>query len=297
MLVSILEREPKSVSSLAIDVPEALEWIVTKTLMKDCDDRYQTARELLTDLRRLNQRLSAAAELERSVAPELPKHRRTGGGTGSAATPLWSLRSKKRQAWALLLVATVVLVVSVAIWKGRAFWFGRAVTGLPVVVLMDSPLPERVYDPETRKNGGTNSDDITDILRDLPIEIHKENTSPIWHREDQVLRQNPTLIIIHRACFSDYTGPDPHAYPVQLADSRMGAFLGYIGLGSPTTKFLVYTRRPEDQWASDLEKRFPQLKGRVFTINVPGGTEQATFRDAATAKMLKERVQSILGLH
>ena len=43
---------------------------MTKALTKDRDDRYQTAREILTDLRRLKQRLDAGVEMERSVAPD-----------------------------------------------------------------------------------------------------------------------------------------------------------------------------------------------------------------------------------
>jgi Tol biopolymer transport system component/tRNA A-37 threonylcarbamoyl transferase component Bud32 len=68
-IVSILEREPPPLSRYADGVPEALEWIVAKALTKDRDERYQTAREMLVDLRRLKQRLEFAAELERSVAP------------------------------------------------------------------------------------------------------------------------------------------------------------------------------------------------------------------------------------
>jgi hypothetical protein len=164
---------------------------------------------------------------------------------------------------------------------------------------MDSPMPERVYDPETRKNGGSNADDITDILRDLPVVIEKENTNPLWHREEQVLQQNPTLIVIHRSCFADADAPfDPQSNAMQVADSKIDGFLGYVSLGNPATKFLIYTRRPDDKgvWESDLEKRFPQLKGRVFTMSVPGGAEHASFRDAKTAQTLKQQVKSILGM-
>ena len=192
----------------------------------------------------------------------------------------------------------MVAVASAIIWKGRTYWFNR-VAPTPVVVLMDSPLPDRVYDPETRKNGGTNADDITDILQDLPIVLEKENTSPLWHREDQVLRQKPTLIVIHRSCFADVTvGLDPQSTALQVADKKLESFLGYVGLGNPATKFLTYTRRSEDQgaWVLELERRFPQLKGRVVALTVPGGPQRATFRDPTTKKMVRENVKSILGL-
>jgi serine/threonine protein kinase/Tol biopolymer transport system component len=70
VIVSILEKDPPPLARYLNDVPEALEWIVTKALTKDRDDRYQTAREMLTDLRRLKQRIDAGAELERSIAPD-----------------------------------------------------------------------------------------------------------------------------------------------------------------------------------------------------------------------------------
>ena len=47
---------------------------------------------------------------------------------------------------------------------------------------------------------------------------------------------------------------------------------------------------------SDLEKRFPQLKGRIVALLMPGGSEHATFRDPETKKMLRQQVKSILGL-
>jgi serine/threonine protein kinase len=299
-LVSILEREPRSLNSFALEIPEALEWIVTKALTKDCDDRYQTSREMLTDLRRVKQRLSVAAELERSVAPQLSEGPDAARATSPEVAAVTSSRSrsKKRLVWATLLVAMLALA-SMIIWKGRAYWFNHTAQ-TPVVVLMDSPLPDRVYDPETRKNGGTNADDITDILRDLPVVIERENTSPLWHREDQILLEKPSLIVIHRSCFADATvGMNPQSNALQIADKKLESFLGYVGLGNPTTRFLAYTRRSEDQaaWVSDLEKRFPQLKGRLVALTVPGGLQHATFRDPETKKMVREQVKSILGLH
>ena len=70
VIVAILEKDPPLLTRYITDAPEALEWIVTKALTKNRDDRYQTAREMLTDLRRLKQRLDASAEIERSIAPD-----------------------------------------------------------------------------------------------------------------------------------------------------------------------------------------------------------------------------------
>ncbi len=266
-LVSILEREPRSLNSFSPEIPEALEWIVTKTLTKDFDDRYQTARELLTDLRRLRQQLNTAAELKRITEPGPAEGSATLATFGKLNANVSGGGSKKWTRWAVLLLAVPALLTTLFIWKSASWFKSAAPQVAPVVVLMDSPLPDRVYDPETRKNGGTNADDITDILRDLPIVIEKENTSALWHREDQVLRENPALIVIHRSCFADAaTGFDPQSVSAQVADNKLETFLGYISLGNPNTKFLVYTRRAEDHaaWAADLGKRFPKLSGRFL---------------------------------
>jgi eukaryotic-like serine/threonine-protein kinase len=70
VIVSITQREPPPLIRFAPQVPAELDWIVTKALRKDREERYQTVKELLTDLRRLKQRLEFEIELERSATPE-----------------------------------------------------------------------------------------------------------------------------------------------------------------------------------------------------------------------------------
>src|SRR5215213_9062372 len=69
VIVAITQKEPPPLARFAPNVPAELDWIVMKALRKDRDERYQTVKELLTDLRRLKQRLEFESELERSSAP------------------------------------------------------------------------------------------------------------------------------------------------------------------------------------------------------------------------------------
>lgn len=71
VIVAITQKEPPPLARFAPDVPAELDWIVNKALRKDRDERYQTIKELLTDLRRVKQRLEFEIELERSSTPEL----------------------------------------------------------------------------------------------------------------------------------------------------------------------------------------------------------------------------------
>jgi serine/threonine-protein kinase len=72
ILASILnEKEPPPLARFAREVPAELERIVEKALRKDREERYQTAKDMLLDLRRLKHKLEVDAEIERTVPPEL----------------------------------------------------------------------------------------------------------------------------------------------------------------------------------------------------------------------------------
>jgi Tol biopolymer transport system component len=69
LIADIVKSSPAPLSQFAEDVPERLEEIVAKTLEKNADERYQTAKDLLIDLRRLKRKLDFESEMERSIAP------------------------------------------------------------------------------------------------------------------------------------------------------------------------------------------------------------------------------------
>lgn len=86
VIVSITQKEPPPLARFAPSVPAELDWIVTKALRKDREERYQTIKELLTDLRRLKQRLEFQVELERSVSPDSFTRSVISGGVAPANT-------------------------------------------------------------------------------------------------------------------------------------------------------------------------------------------------------------------
>ncbi len=64
-IVAIFEKEPLRLEN----VPDELQRIVRKSLTKDVDMRYQSAHDLLIDLKNLRRDLDIKGELERSVVP------------------------------------------------------------------------------------------------------------------------------------------------------------------------------------------------------------------------------------
>lgn len=71
VMAAILEREPMFVADIG-ETSDALRKIVSKTLKKDPNERYQTAQELLIDLRELDQ--PAVKDLERPLLPHVNRH-------------------------------------------------------------------------------------------------------------------------------------------------------------------------------------------------------------------------------
>ena len=70
VIVAIAKNDPLPIARFAPAIPAEFEWIVMKALRKHVDERYQTVKELETDLKKFKQRIEFQSELERSMGPE-----------------------------------------------------------------------------------------------------------------------------------------------------------------------------------------------------------------------------------
>ncbi|MBC7912470.1 MAG: protein kinase [Pyrinomonadaceae bacterium] len=70
VIAAILEHEPKPLKFYSPNISAELERIASKALAKDLEERYQTIKDLLIDLRRLKRQLDVEAELERTIRHE-----------------------------------------------------------------------------------------------------------------------------------------------------------------------------------------------------------------------------------
>lgn len=71
VLAAVLdEKEPPPLARFARNVPRELEHIVSKALRKDPEQRYQTVKDMLIDLKDLRRDLELQAQMERSLPPE-----------------------------------------------------------------------------------------------------------------------------------------------------------------------------------------------------------------------------------
>jgi serine/threonine protein kinase len=275
----LAEARPRASQSRP-DLPRSVDRIISVCLARDPDSRWQDATDLLRQLRWAKDDL-----LE--------------GDPATVSSP-----GKKRLIHAYWGAAVLTLVAALAYVLSTNRDPSPPPNPQPVIVLMDSPLPGRVYDPQTAAEGGTNADDITDALRALPVAIRKENTSAVWHREEQVLLENPDLIISHHSCFVDErVGGDQPAIIEHLSDQaefRLMLFFAYVAARNPRTHFIVYSRRAfqrkggEAVWLASTEANLPILRGRLHPLTVPGGRDHASFRQPATQELIRTRVIEVL---
>ncbi len=144
MIVAILDRDPAPLQTSPV-LPSELDWIVRKALQKDREERYQTARELVGDLRRLKQQLDFAAQSERKIdsgsAAERevpPAHTEiqspvSTGGHGATTTqetvpaaPATAPVARPSNLRVVTVVAGLAALAIVAIVVGYKIWLGQA---------------------------------------------------------------------------------------------------------------------------------------------------------------------------
>ena len=87
-LASIISMEPQPVTSLAPHLPRELQRIIQKTLKKKRDQRYQSTRDLLVDLKELRDELRVEAKLEQTAVPNRPE-----ADSGKTSVPKFSTSS------------------------------------------------------------------------------------------------------------------------------------------------------------------------------------------------------------
>ena len=156
-------------------------------------------------------------------------------------------------------IAAALIALATLLTMGKDLVFPSA-PQTPLVMIMDSAHPARIYDDSIRDNGGTNADILSDILDDLPVRTQKELISPSWHRYESITKFEPDLIVIHYSGFKqeDASGPRP----------QLKLLIEYFL--KTDTEFLVYSRASE-RWLDekmtlllgDLPTAYPSLRERV----------------------------------
>jgi len=169
VVASILERDPAPISRDVPGVPEELERIISKSLAKDREERYQTIKDLLVDLRRLKRSLEKNAERERAwkidtdsaaeggSRPVLPENR----SLRPELTGEYFLRQLKKYK-GLALSVLIVLIVATAI----VVYFTRKSSSIDSLAVL--PFLTGGSDPDMEFIGSGISEDIINNFARVP---------------------------------------------------------------------------------------------------------------------------------
>jgi eukaryotic-like serine/threonine-protein kinase len=179
VVAAILEREPQPLARFAREVPGELERIVTKALAKDREERYQTVKDFLIDLRKLKRRIEFETEKERSGRPavngEAATARRSAQeGIGTrvepAARPTSSAERivsqiKRQRVGLLIALAAMLMAVAAAAYFVRGGFSpgGKGIGSLAVL-----PFTNANADPNTEYLSDGITDSLINKLSQLP---------------------------------------------------------------------------------------------------------------------------------
>jgi serine/threonine-protein kinase len=174
ILASLLsDKEPSPLARYAREVPAELERIVSKALRKNRDERYQTIKDLLLDLKSLKQRLEFDAEVERSRPPEMSSDQTTAAGTpptlsGQAAQTIpitASLVSRIKHHRRSLIIALLGLIVAAV---GLTYLIYFAVPARTIDSIAVLPFVNTSGDPNTEYLSDGISEALINSLTELP---------------------------------------------------------------------------------------------------------------------------------
>jgi eukaryotic-like serine/threonine-protein kinase len=129
-IASILGEEPPPLAQFTSEVPEAVERVIRKSLDKDREERYQTARELLDDLKSLKSG-------DTPVAPS------------SMKIDTWIRAIKQRWRGATIALAALVAVTAGAVYYSRSDGTIESIAVLPLVNVNANPESEYLADGVT----------------------------------------------------------------------------------------------------------------------------------------------------
>jgi TolB-like protein/Tfp pilus assembly protein PilF len=254
-IVAILEKEPL----LLENVPDELQRIVRKALTKEKEMRYQTARDLLIDLKNLRRTLDIQGELERSVIPNKAETTVTGNENAAQvyavgapattqgeaaktkeATSVSSLEYAVTQAKSHKRAAAIVSVVLLGIISAIAY-FGFLAKSDTKQIESIAVLPFE----------NKSSDADTDYLSDGLAE------SLIYR-----LSQLPNLKVSPTSSVFRYKGKetDPQTIAKELGvDSVMTGRITQRGDNLTISVNLVDTRNGKSLWGEQYERKMSEL--------------------------------------
>jgi len=211
-IASMLNKEPVPLSR---QTPPEIERIINKALRKDRDERYETAKDLLIDLKDVRQNLEFQSKLERTAAPDhegaktqvfnakalngsslqalsgrtQPENRTavlqraTGGGRNTTAENTGS-RARWYRRWPVMAALGVLLLGSIGL--GGYFWRQRTGPSNEIRSVAVMPFVNETGDPQVEYLSDGMTDTLISSLSEFPNIKVKARTSVFRYKGKEI---------------------------------------------------------------------------------------------------------------
>jgi TolB-like protein/Tfp pilus assembly protein PilF len=251
-IAAILKSEP---APLAQGTPAELNRIVRKALQKKADERYQTVKDLLLDLKSLERQLEFSEELERSRIPPSAQSANSSPPRSSENITAIQLASIKKQASATRQPSSAGYIVS-AVKKYKFVWVG-ALAALIVALAVagyfrfaashSAPINSIAVLPFKNESGNPDVEYLSDGMTESLI---------------NVLSQLPKLSVKARSSVFRYKGKEADAKQVG-ADLNVQAVLNgrIIQRGNDLTLYLSLddVQTGNQIWGKQYDRKLSDL--------------------------------------
>src|SRR5262245_25126997 len=173
VMTQVLDRDPRPLTSFSYGAPVELQRIVAKAMRKDREERYQTVKDLLLDLKSLKRELEATTTMSYAASAETPSGSRIAmaSSTTSPSEPIvvraissaeYIVGEIKRHKRGFLLSIVALSLIIFAIFN---FVINR---DHPIESIAVLPFVTQNEDPQAGSGAETLGDTITDsIINDL----------------------------------------------------------------------------------------------------------------------------------
>jgi eukaryotic-like serine/threonine-protein kinase len=295
VMSSILNREPPPLARFNREVSEALELVIEKALAKNRDERYQTAKELLSDLRRVRQRFDsgATAQVDDQTDAGATEPRATSLVSGAPGTdgarpdetvPIHTTSSAEYIVTELkrhklgIVIALVALIVVGGVAFALYKYAGREKPASP-------PIFQNVQQTRITTSGRAGECNISPDGRHIVYkEMADDGNESLWIRQTETGNTlqivPPAKVTIHGTTFSpdgnfvyyvfhDRTGDIRSLYRVPSIGGETKKILADVGTSTGSVAI-----SPDGRRAAFVRSEM-QVRTRLVVANLDGTSERA----------------------
>ena len=295
VMVAILNKEPLSLARFNREVSEGLELAVEKALEKNREDRYQTVKEMASDLRRIRQRFesgASSAQLDDQTDAGAAEARATSLMSGAPGTdgarpdetaPIHTTSSAeyivteiKRHKRSIIIALAALAAVAAGLWFALYKYVGRQKPASP-------PIFQNVQQTRITTSGRAGECNISPDGRYIVYkDMADDGNESLWIRQTETGNTlqlvPPAKVTIHGTTFSpdgdfvyyvfhDRTGGRASLYRVPSIGGETKKMLADVGSGAGSVSI-----SPDGRRAAFVRT---ESQNRLVVANLDGTGERA----------------------